>query len=89
MKAWATQVGLYQSNCSESFGNCSMLGFERFGWLINFIKAHVLQGGTHEAGRISGLAGVSVLQSDPAALWYFKWNHQSVISMKVVPGSQP
>ncbi|CAH7689992.1 Nrap protein [Phakopsora pachyrhizi] len=95
MKAWAMRVGLYRSNCSESFGNWSMLGFERFGWLINFIVAHVLQGGTHEAGRISGLVGVSVLQSDPAALWRHvidwlaKWNHQSVISMKVIPESQP
>ncbi|MBW0469103.1 hypothetical protein O181_008818 [Austropuccinia psidii MF-1] len=93
MKAWAQRRVFYRPFTSA--GEClSLVGFERFGWFVNFLVAHVLLGGGHENGKKSDLTG-TVLLSDPVALWRHvidwlaKWNPQSIVRMEPIEGFKP
>lgn len=67
MKIWSKQRGLYSTVGSSSRETPLLFGFESFGWLINFIVAHVLVGRTESAKKKSQPS--SVVGSDATVLW--------------------
>ncbi|KAG0148906.1 hypothetical protein CROQUDRAFT_371363 [Cronartium quercuum f. sp. fusiforme G11] len=91
IKVWAKQRGFYHPTGGSLSDPPLLFGFESFGWLINFIIAHVLVGGSKSGKKMTQPA--SIVGSDEIILfthvidWLAQWNIESLIKMNPIPNS--
>lgn len=91
MKVWAKQRGFYHPSGASLPDPPLIQGYERFGWLISFLVAHVLVG-EDENGKKRGQP-MSSVGSDATVLfrqvidWIAKWKPNSLIRMRPIDGS--
>ncbi|KAH9815393.1 Nrap protein [Melampsora americana] len=91
MKVWARQRGFYHPSGVSLPNPPLVFGYERFGWLISFLVAHVLVG-EDENGKKKGQP-MSSVGSDATVLfrqvidWIAKWKPNSLLRMRPIDGS--